>query len=240
MSRVATMSQFMIGDLFHSLQAVVPPVLTLALLHLSAVPGMKADYFASVGGAAMMFVCLVTTLLFLSRMNRSTTYPLLARLPHRAELLAAILVSAVVLTLAMSVLYVGLAVNLFKLVLAPFELLVLSARWLVLFVFAATLGLNIGKLASRGGWYMLVIGCVTVIGAISSELRFYLLNAGLDAVVESVALVVSPLTGAVAGPAGVSALEPYAPPLLQTLAYAAVLLISAAALFRRKDLLWAE
>ncbi len=128
MSRAWTLCVFMIRDLFRSLGGAVPPLLTLGLFQVTFLYGGKVDYFASVGGADIMFICLITTLLLASRANRAVSYLLLARLERRVELLGAIAAAAILISVAMGVLLVGTILGLNKVTVTPFEMLVIVPR----------------------------------------------------------------------------------------------------------------
>ncbi len=238
MSRIVTLSLFLMRDLFRSLQGAVPPVLTLALYGLTRTDRLQVNYLVTMGGASLAFVCFITALLIANRASRASSYPFLARVPHRAEFLAAIILSALLVTAAMAVLFAVLALGFSQVTLTRYEIATLSMRWAGLFLLAACLGLDVVKLASRGGSYLLVIGLVAAMATLS-ELRV-LLPPDLDWLVGAVAVLVSPIRTVLTGPVQVLTIEEMAVPLLQTIGYAGILFILAAALFWRKDLLWAE
>ncbi len=239
MSRILALSAFLVRDLFRGVGGAVPPILTVGVYQATFIFSGNADYFASVGGVDLALVCLVTTLLFVSRVNRASTYPLLARLERRAELLAALVVSALVVTTIMAALFTAFIVATGKVTLGATDLIAILPRWLALFVFSAALGLNMGRLVSRNGSYLITTGVVAFIATVSEQ-QVFLLKDQHDWLVETVALIASPVTATITVPVGNWALDQYWLPIALTLAYAALLFAIAAALFRHKDLLWAE
>ncbi len=234
MSRIPTLVAFFARDLFRSLLGIIPPALTLALFQATFYFGGNVDYFAAVAGADLTLVALVSTLLLVSRANRAATYPLLARLPRRAELLLALFATGLVVTLAMGVLLVVLILGLHKATVTPLELVLILPRWVALFAFAIALGLNLGKLVSRGGSHALT-ACVLAVILTVNELQFSLLQ-NYTWLVRGVQAIASPLIVTMNAPAAAFPLVPW----LGALAYGVDLFALAAALFERKDLLWAE
>ncbi len=238
MSRMVTLGLFLIRDLFRTLQGAVPPVLTLVLYALTRTDHLNANYFATMGGASLTFVCFITALLLANRSSRASTYPFLARVPHRAEFLAAIVLSALLVTLAMAVLFAGLTFAFSQVAITNAEIAAIILRWLALFLLAACLGLNVVKLASRGGSYLIVIGLVAVMATLS-ELRV-LLPPSLDWLVNDIAVFLAPIRAVLTNATDVLTVEQFTLPVLQTFGFALVLFAFAVSLFQRKDLLWAE
>ncbi len=239
MSRVLALSLFLVRDLYRGVAGAVPPILTLGVYQATFLYSGKVDYFASIGGVDLAFVCLITTLLFVSRVNRASTYPLLARLEQRIELLAALVVSALLVTAMMAVLFTAFIIGQGKVTLEATDLIVILPRWLALFVFSAALGLNMGRLVSRNGSYLVTTAIVAFVVTVSEQ-QVFLLKDQRDWLVEAVAWIASPITTTIAVPVTNGGLDQYWLPIALTLAYAAALFGIAAALFRHKDLLWAE
>lgn len=239
MRRVLVLSWYMVRDLFRSLAGAVPPILTLSVFQATFYFGGSVDYFASVGGADMMVVCLVTTLLFVSRANRATTYPLLARLSHRAELIAAIALGAFAVSTVICVLFTILAVGLNKVVLTPLQLFTIGPRWAILLTLTIALGCDMGKLVSRAGYYISVIGAVAVLLTIAEQ-RVFLTGSNQNRLVDLVAAISAPVTTMLTAPVGSFEFVRNVLPMGTTLLYALILFILAASLLRHKDLLWVE
>ncbi len=96
-----------------------------------------------------------------------------------------------------------------------------------------------GKLASRGGSYLITIGLVAFMLTVTEQ-QVFVLSAGQDWLLNGIAALAAPITTTLTLPVGVPDLEQYFLPLFLTLLYAVVLFGISAGLFRRKDLLWAE
>jgi hypothetical protein len=238
MNRVGALSLYFSWDLFRSLSGLLPPVLTLGFFQATFYFGGNLDYFAGVGGGDMMIVCLATSLLLVHRANRAATYPLLARLPHRYELLCAIVVGTLAITAVMTGLFLALVLGLHKTTVTPPELLIILARWLPLFLLATALGLNMGKLVSRGGSHILTTGVLAALVTMD-ELQFSVLQ-DRNFLLDGIHWLASPIATLLSAPVHASSPVAYGMAFLITLAYAAALFVLAAALFQRKDLLWVE
>ncbi len=238
LTRVRTLSAFLTWELFRSWPGLIPPALTLGFYQATFYYGGNVDYMAGVGGGDMMIVAWATSLLLVHRANRAATYPLLARLPRRAELLIAIVVSTLGVTTVMTVLFLALVLGFHKATVTPSELLVILPRWLALFLFATALGLNMGKLVSRGGSHIVTSGVLALVVTVN-ELQFSLLREQtwlLDGILWIASPLATMLSAQVHGPSP----EQYGLNFLLALAYAGALFSLAGALFRRKDLLWVE
>ena len=236
-NRVLVLSLFLTRTLFRTLLGVLPPVLTLLLYRLTFTYRHQGDpaYLTAVGGLGLACVGVVTALLVADRANRAALYPLIARLPHRAELLAAVAVSTVLITIGMAILYVSLVLGLQHMTLTPEQLLPIVPRWLVVFVFAATLGLMMGRLASRRGSHVVVFTVLGLMALSREQLRF--LNVGESAwLVEAAELVARPVTDSLTANDAFQIL----PALAVTGLYAIALFALAVGLFRGKDLIWTE
>ncbi|MCI0476752.1 MAG: hypothetical protein L0Y55_10935, partial [Anaerolineales bacterium] len=159
--RILALSLALVRNLFRTLFGVLPPVLTLLIYRLTYTYRDQGNpaYFTAVGGAGLMFVCVVTALLVADRANRAAMYPLIARLPRRAEFLLAVIVATLLITIAMAVLYTALVLG-FHTTLTPIELLLIAPRWFCVFILGATLGLMMSRLASRNGSHVIVFAGV--------------------------------------------------------------------------------
>ncbi len=236
MNRVITLSLFLLRDLARSLWIAVPPGLTIALYRVFFLYGSDVSYFASVGAMILGLVCLTTTLLLTSTANRASTYSLLARLPRRAELVAAIALTSLGLTLVHAIFFTALLWLSGQVPLTPLLVLGIAVRWLVWFVFLIAFGLHLTRFISRGG-SNLVAYVILILVLISYERLEYPDFALVDTVQQITLALINPLTTILLG---ASDLLSYMPGLLITLLYAVLLYSLAVWLFRRKDLLWAE
>ncbi len=236
MSRVATLSGFLLRDFSRSLWVIVPPGLTLALYRVFFLYGSDVPYFASIGAIILGLVCLATTLLLANTANRASTYALLARVPRRIELIAAIAASAFGITIVLAVLFTaGLWLS-DQVPLTPVALLEIAPRWVALFLFVIAFGLHLSKLVSRGG-SNLVAYLVLILAAVSYEPMDYPDTPVLNVMQDWTLRVLHPVTSTLLGDANL----PQSALLVGlTLLYAAVLFALALWLFHRKDLLWAE
>jgi len=239
MSRVWVLTVFMLRDMFRSRVAVVPLGVTLAFALIAFEYGMDQRQFMTVAGVAMAALCLLNCLLLAGRANRGSTYLIAGRLPRRGELLAALVVSSVLLTVALA-----LTTTVGNLVTGRLTLDFPSAlwavpTWLVLMLLAGALSLSLSPLTSRGGSHL--AGWVLVAATlVVYDQRPRLRTHDLDWVARMVEVVAWPvstlLSQASAGVHGRS----YLLALGLTLAYAALLFFVAVEAFDDKDLIWAE
>jgi hypothetical protein len=225
--------------LFRGIGGAVPPIVTVGVYQATFLYSGKVDYFGSIGGVDLAFVCLITTLLFVSRVNRAATYPLLARMERRAELLGALVVSALSVTAMMGVLFTLIIVAQGKVTLSAGDLALVLPRWLALFVFSSALGLNMGRLVSRGGSYLITTAAVALLATVSEQ-KVFLIEGQQNWLVNAIAALASPVTTTITVPVGNVSVDQYLLPVALTAAYALGLFAMAAALFHSKDLVWSE
>ena len=237
--RVTTLTSYLILDLSRSLAGIVPLALALAFGIIAFEYGMDQAQFITVAGIAIGGICLVTALLFASRVNRASSYLLVARLHWRAELLAAIVLASLAITAAL-----GLLVSVANLLTGRLTLDFPSALWILptwlpLWLLAATLALPLSGLVERGGSHL--IGYVLVAGLlISYDRRAFLIRKGIDWLSQLVTAALWPInTLAARASAGIHGRD-YVMAWALTCIYALLLFILAAALFGNKDLLWSE
>lgn len=240
-TRVTTLALFITRNLFRTLLGVLPPALTLLVYRLTFTYRNQGDlaYFTAIGGLGLMFVCVITALLVADRANRAAMYPLLARLPNRMELLVAVVVSTIIITIAMAVLYTTLVLGFQHMTLTPVELLFIAPCWLGEFIFAAALGLMMSKLASRGGSYAIVFAVLGTM-AFVHEWGVRSVPSGESSwLMNGITLVIHPITATLMTSLQTDPIF-VLPALGLTIAYATALFALATALFQRKDVLWAE
>lgn len=239
MNRIWTLTLFFIRDLFRSLAGVVPLAVGLAFGLIAFEYGMDQAQFMTVAGIGIGAICLLTTLLVSNRANRGSSYLLVARLHRRAELLAALVLSALGVTAMVATLItVG---NLFtgRLSLDFPSALWILPTWLPLWLLAASLALPLSALVGRGGSHL--AGYVLLAALlIANDRSMVLASRGLEWLVHAVdAILWPPRTLLAQASAGIHD-RPYALAWLFTLAYAALLFSLAASFFTDKDLLWSE
>lgn len=239
MSRTVAMTWFLLKELARSLLIIAPLALTLALYWIFFEWPGDVDYFAATGGFTLMVATLVTVLLLASQLNRSSSAVMLLRLARRSELLAAIVLCVAVLAGILAALYTALAIFQARLAIQPTELLLIAPRWLALVLCAASLGLLLTRLTSRGGSYIVTFVALALFATVT-ELRGVMERGSFAWLAEAVAAVASPVTTALRAPAIPPSVPAYVLSLAGVLILAAGLFVLAAWLFRRKDLLWAE
>ena len=239
MKRIATLTSFLIQDLFRSLAGIVPLASTLAFGLIAFEYGMDQPQFTTVAGVGMGAICLATGLVLASRTNRATSFLLMARLHRRTELLAALVVGSLLVTTILS-----LAMALANLLAGRLTLdfpsaLWIPLAWLPLWLLAAALALPLAGLVGRRGSHL--VGYLMLAGLlIANDRKAFLARQGMDWLSRIVDAVLWPvntlLTQASAGAHNPDFFLAWA----LTLAYALMLFGLAASLFDDKDLLWSE
>jgi hypothetical protein len=239
MSRIVALARFQLRELVRSFAIAAPMTITLALYWLFfEFPG-DVDYFAATGGFVLLVVSLVTTLLVASQANRMSSTVVVVRLPRRSELLGAIVTSALVVAVAMAVLFTGLVLGQAKVAMTAVHLAVIAPRWLALTALFAVIGLHLSRLISRGGSHLFALGLLAFVATVI-EREGVLLRSSLAGLARAVLAVSDPVMAALREPAVPASLASYASNLLLLVVYALGLFALAVWLFRRKDLLWAD
>lgn len=240
--QIGTLTAFLVRDLARSLAGAAPPAMTLILYSFTFTYPAGIDYFAAVAGASLLTVAYVTTLLLAWRINRGISYPWLVLLRRRGSLLAALGLSTLIVTAAMTLLFTGLALVQRKIELSPMLAVQIGLRWLPLFVLAIAAGLLTSKLVSRGGSYLIVPVALAVLLTVD-EWRGVLEHSGLGIAVQIVNVIGWPVrTLLLMDPTTVnsSTLTWLTVAGLLSLLIAALLYWLAARSFDRKDLIWVE
>jgi hypothetical protein len=237
--RVWVLSLFLIRNLLRSLLGLAPLATMLGAYTVTFFyQGQKVDYFASVGGFDLALVCVVSTLVMSAQAGRPVIYPLLARLPRRADLLASVVISSLAISLVMALLFTALAIVQRTASVTALEFLMILPRWLALFALAAALSLHLGRLAGAGPRLAIVLVLILVLAASDQQLAWQ--RSGLHWLLDGAALLASPVIANLM--IAVHGTEPgrYALAVLLPLLAAGLLFLLAAWLFRRRDLLWTE
>ena len=239
MKRIATLTSYLLRTLSRSLAGIVPLALALAFGIIAFEYGMDQAQFVTVAGIGISSICLVTALLLASRANRASSYLLVARLHRRAELLTAIVLASLALTLALA-----LCIAVANLLAGRLSLDFPSAfwippTWLPLWFLAAALSLPLSGLAEQRGSHLLA--WVLLVGIlIANDREALLLRHGmswLSRLVDTLLWPIGTLTEQAS--AGIHQSE-YLLAWLLTCLYALVLYAVGVTLFRHKDLLWSE
>ncbi len=239
MRRAWGLSRFLTYDLFLSLAGIVPLAAALAFGLIAFEYGMDQPQFMAVAGVGIGTICLLTTLLLASRANRAASYPLIARLHRRAELLVALLLSSLGITTVLALFIAGGNLVAGRLTLAFPSVLWVVPTWLALWLVMASLALLLSALVGREGsnlvGYLLLAGLLVV-----NDRRAVLEARDLGWLARGAALILWPVSTMLSrASAGVHD-RIYFVALVVTLAYALFLFSLAAQLFRAKDLLWPE
>ena len=249
MIRIWTLALFLIRDLFRSLAGVIPLAVALAFGLIAFEYGMDQAQFITVGGLGIGSICLLNTLLLASRANRASSYPLVARLHRRAELLAALVLGGLLITAALAIPITGGNLLLGRLTLDWPSALWILPTWLPLWLLAAALALPLSPLAGRAGSHL--VGW-TLLAAllIANDQKARLQHLRLDWLIRAVSAVLWPVNTLLAqasasvGQAGSGQAaglgRTYLLAWALTLAYAVLLFALASQLFEDKDLLWTE
>lgn len=239
MNRMVSLARFQLRELVRSFAIAAPATITLALYWLFfEFPG-DVDYFAATGGFVLMVVALVTVLLLAGQANRMNSTVVVVRLPRRAELLGAIVASALVVSLAMALLFTGLALGQAKVSMNVLHLAAIAPRWLALAALFAVVGLHLSRLVSRSGSHLIALGLLAFVATVVEQ-EGVLLRSSLAGLARVVLAVSDPVMAMVREPALPPSLAAYGSNLAMLAIYAAGLFALAAWLFRHKDLLWAD
>ncbi len=239
MSRIVALARFQLREMVRSFAIAGPATITLALYWiLFEFPG-DVDYFAATGGFVLMTVALVTVLLLAGQANRMSSAVVVVRLPSRAELLGAIVASALVVSVAMAALFTGLALGQAKVSMSVLHLAAIAPRWLAVAALFAVVGLHLSRLVSRGGSHLIALGALAFMATVVEQ-EGVLLRSSFAGLARVALAVSEPIMGALREPALPASLASYGANLAMLLVYAAGLFLLAVWLFRRKDLLWAD
>ncbi len=241
MNRIWTLTHFLTRDLFRSLAGIIPVATAVAFGLIAFEYGMDQAQFITVAGLGNGVICLLSVLLLASRANRATTYPLIARLHRRAELLVALVLGSLGITTVSAILIAVANLLAGRLTLEFPSVLWIVPTWSVLWLLAAALALPLSALTSQGGshlvGYALLMAVLMVneksatLGAAARRLEW------LTRIVDTILWPVGTLLSRAS--AGFHDRSYFAAAALSLL-YAGLLFVLAAQLFAGKDLLWTE
>jgi hypothetical protein len=239
MRRIRTLTRFLTGDLFRSLAGIVPLAAALVFGVIAFEYGMDQAQFITVAGVGFGTICLLTTLLLASRANRASSYLLLARLHSRTELLLALAMGGLGITIFLAVLVTSANLLAGRLTLVLPSALWILPSWLVLWLLAVALALPLSALVGRAGSHL--VGYVTLaVLLVANDQNAMLRSRDLDWLVRIVNTVLWPVNTLLARASAGSHDRLYFLSLVLTMAYALSLFILSAQLFADKDLLWTE
>lgn len=239
MSRVFILARFQLRELVRSLAIGAPMAVTVALYWvLFEFPG-DVDYFAATGGFVLLVTALVTTLLLAGQANRASSTVVVARLPHRAELLGAIMVSTLAVAIAMAALFTALALGQARVAMTPAHMALIAPRWLALAALSAAVSLHLSRLVSRHGSHLIAFGVLALFATVFEQ-EGVLLRGGLAGLAHAAEAIASPVFTLLRAPVLPVAPAPLAQAMGLLALYSAGLFALAVGLFRRKDLLWMD
>lgn len=234
MTRPLALAGFLIRDLHTTLLAVLPPALAVALFWLTFYYPVSPDYLGSVGGWDMSVVCLLVTLLLADRANRAGLYPLVARLPGRWQLLAAVALAALAESSVIALGFAGLAVATGRVAIGGTQAVAIAVRWALALLLVVGIGLHLTRLVSRWGSH--VLAAILLAAAITAGSWRGLGGGTTEALAAGLGTMAAPVAGLLGGSAGGVDWAAAA----AVLGLAALLYALAIALLHRKDLLWPE
>jgi hypothetical protein len=239
MTRIWTLTWFLVRDLFRSLTGVVPLGVSLAFGLIAFEYGMDQSQFITVGGVGIGGICLLTGLLLASRANRASSYSLVARLHRRSELLAALVLGSLGITILLAVLIAVANLLAGRLTLAWPSALWILPTWLILWSMMACLALVLSALVGRGGSH--VMGYVLLAGIlVANDQKRWLAARGLDWLIRGVTAILWPVSTLLSRASAGIHDRTYWLGLALTLVYGGLLFVLAILFFVDKDLLWTE
>lgn len=239
MSRIWALTRFLSRDLFLSLAGIVPLAAALAFGLIAFEYGMDQPQFMTVAGVGNGLICMLTTLLLAGRANRASSYLLVARLHHRAELLASLVLSSLIITTILALLLAGGNLLAGRLTLDFPSVLWAVPTWLVLWLMMSSLALTLSALVSRNGSHL--VGYLLLAGLLVVNDRKAVLEARrLSWLTRAVAAILWPVSTLLSTASAGLHDRSYFLALALTLLYAVLLFALAAQLLADKDLLWAE
>lgn len=241
MMRICTLGLFFIRDLFRSLAGIVPLAATLAFGIIAFEYGMDQAQFVTVGGLGIGTICLLTTLLLASRANRASSYPLAARLHRRAELLAALALSSLGITVVLALLVIVGNLLTGRLTLDFPSALWIVPTWLPLWLLAAALALPLSALVGRGGSHLVAWVLLAVLLVVNDQkARLRARGRGLDLLAQAATTILWPVNTLLSRASADIHNLVYFQAWILTLLYAGLLFGLAVQIFVDKDLLWSE
>lgn len=237
MSRILTLAWFITKDFFRSWQSFVPLALALTFYGVAFQYGVTPAYFAAVTPGAMIVVAIVTVLLLAGRFNRAASFPFIARLRQRSELLLAVVLTALAITIVLTGLITGMALwqNKFTTPLLRREWLLLILIWPCLYLFAGFFGLLLTNLTSRGSSHIVTYALIAALAAVY-DYQFELTQAHQTFLLALWQRLLDPFSATLTPFSSANLLQA----ALLVLGYALVCFIIADWLFARKDLVWSE
>jgi len=239
MKRIWILTLFLIRDLFGSLAGIVPLAFALAFGLIAFEYGMDQAQFVVVAGVGTGALCLLCTLLLAGRVTRAWSYPIVARLHRRTELLAALVLGGLAITTVLAILITVTNLAAGRLALAFPSGLWILPTWLAVWLLAAALALPLSSLTSRGGSHAAGYALLAAILVLNDQ-KARLQARNLDWLARAVTIILWPVSTLVGQASSGIHDQAYFLALAATLVFAALLFALADQLLHDKDLLWAE
>ena len=239
MSRVWILSQYLLYDLSRAAAGIVPLALAVAFGIIAFEYGMDQAQFITVAGVGIGAICFVSGLMLAGRANRASSYPIIARLRNRMELLTAVVLSSLILTAVLALLITVANLLAGRLTLDFPSALWIAPTWLVLWLLAGALALPLSALTTRGGTHLLGYGLLAAL-LVTNDQKAWLAARGWDWAVQVVTAVLWPVTTLLGQASAAQHGQSYWLGLALTCLYALLLFGLAVQLFADKDLLWVE
>jgi hypothetical protein len=239
MRRIWVLARYFVSDLARSLAGIVPLAAALAFGVIAFEYGMDQPQFITVAGLGTCAICSLTTLLLAGRANQASTYPLLARLKRRGELLAALVVGGIVITTILVLMISAANLILGRLTLNFPSVFWILPTWSALWLLGAALALPLSGLTGRrgsnvAGWVFLTVLLV------ANDQGTWLRNHGFEWLTRAISAITWPVATMLRQASADTHGRNYILALLLTLLIAGLLYGLAAQLLEDKDLLWAE
>jgi hypothetical protein len=239
MNRVWTLVAFLTRDLFHSLAGILPLAAALAFGIIAFEYGMDQPQFITVAGVGLGAICFMTTLLLASRVNRASSYLLVARLHRRAELLASMILSGLGISIVLAILIAVGNLLTARLTLDCPSFLWIVPTWLALWLLIAALALSLSALVERSGSHLfgyVLLACLLI----ANDRKSALAARGLDWLVEVINAILWPVNTLLSQASAGTYTPSYFMALAMTLVYVVLFFVLAVSFFQDKDLLWSE
>ncbi len=239
MRHVWALTWFLIRDLFRSLTGIVPLAAALAFGLIAFEYGMDQAQFVTVAGLGIGTICLLTTLVLASRANQASSYLLLARARQRSQLLAALVLGGLATTAALACLIAGVNLLANRLTLDFPSALWIVPTWLVLWLLATALALDLSALAARGGSHLFAWVLLTAL-LVANDRKAKLLSYGLAGLAQVLTFLFWPIGTLLSRASANIHDRTYLIAMAASLGYTLVFFGLAVRTFKGKDLPWPE
>lgn len=163
--RVSTLTRYFLSAFFKSVTGSIYIVLTLLFWWLFFNPQQKTpdvDYFILVIGAFGTAMVFLLTLSIAGRANEATNYPFIVRLSSRVEYLTAVLLSALIATMALQFLVAILTLIFGGPTIPLRQFIEIPPIWIAVNVLTAVLALHASDFVTNGWSRIYVFGILAI------------------------------------------------------------------------------